>query len=127
MCGIIGFIGPKKDQKTVNDEVSIQYQRQQDRGTKGYGIITVDKNNKATIHRSLIENAALLDLLRFPSKMVFMHHRNPTSSDNRIDQTHPIIVDNEALTHKYFVIHNGVISNSDKIIETHEKEGFIYT
>ena len=55
-----------------------------------------------------------------------MHHRNPTSSDNKLSQTHPIFVSNGSLKYDYYVIHNGMISNSDELRENHEKLGFIY-
>jgi hypothetical protein len=51
----------------------------------------------------------------------------PTSTDNKINQTHPILVDHPDFKHKYLVTHNGIIRNDDDIKEEHEKEGFKYT
>lgn len=51
----------------------------------------------------------------------------PTSSANKLSQTHPIYVSNKKLKFDYYVIHNGIITNEDELREEHIKEGFIYT
>jgi predicted glutamine amidotransferase len=60
--------------------------------------------------------------------MIMLHHRMPTSSENKISQTHPILVNNGSLKHKYLVVHNGVINNEDEMREKHMNQlGFVYT
>lgn len=55
-----------------------------------------------------------------------MHHRAPTSSNNKLSQTHPLIVDNGSLKYKYAFVHNGIISNAEDVKKAHEKLGFEY-
>ena len=56
-----------------------------------------------------------------------MHHRTPTSSRNRISQTHPISIKNKNLKHNYLIFHNGIINNENEMKVDHEKIGFFYT
>lgn len=58
--------------------------------------------------------------------MIIMHHRTPTSSNNKLSQTHPLIIDNENLKYKYAFVHNGMISNADDVKKAHEQLGFEY-
>jgi uncharacterized protein YfkK (UPF0435 family) len=67
------------------------------------------------------------DMHHDPVNMMILHHRQPTATDNKIAQTHPIEVDSGSLKHKYLVIHNGVIHNDDELKKEHEDLGFIYT
>ena len=128
MCGIIGAFNYHKSNKTVNDDIENQFQDQRNRGTEGFGSVFLDNEHKITIKRATHEVKAMVDLAQNPSKMVIMHHRNPTSSENRILQTHPILVENkEVLKYKYLVIHNGIITNADELKKIHEDEGFKYT
>ena len=135
MCGIIGFFNfgiiDKKTKKKIkpeptNKEVIDQLQDQISRGNEGFGILMIDKKNEIELKRATEITKALLDLYMTESSMIMMHHRNPTSSDNRLSQTHPIVVSNELLEHDYYVVHNGIISNTDDLKEEHEKLGFIY-
>ena len=130
MCGLIGMFNfiitdkkTKKKTKTepVNDEVIEQLEDQISRGNEGFGILMIDKKNEIELKRATEIAKALLDLYRKESTMIIMHHRNPTSSDNKISQTHPILVSDGSLKYNYYVIHNGIISNADNLKEEHEK------
>ena len=130
MCGLLTAINiANKRQKTesVNEWILNQYQDQYTRGQKGFGIILIDKKNKVTIKRATEPLKFLLDLNTNESEMILAHHRTPTSTENKIKQTHPIVVKHKSLKHDYLVIHNGIISNDDLVKEMHEKLGFIYT
>lgn len=128
MCGIIGAFNYHKSNKTVNDDIQEQFQEQRNRGTEGFGSIFIDKDHKTKIKRATHEIKALIDLALNPSKMIIMHHRQPTNSDNRILQTHPILVENKKLLkYKYLVIHNGIITNTEEMKKIHEEEGYKYT
>ena len=59
--------------------------------------------------------------------MIIAHHRQPTSSDNKINQTHPIFISNKMLNFDYYFIHNGVLSNDGELKEKHYKMGFKYS
>lgn len=126
MCGIIAAFNLKG--KNVNQIVIDQYEDQHTRGTDGFGIVTInDKTKSYKVHRATEPVKALLDLYKNNAKMILMHHRYPTSSENQLNQTHPIMVDNGSLKFKYLVVHNGVVSNDDELKEQHENElGFVY-
>jgi glucosamine 6-phosphate synthetase-like amidotransferase/phosphosugar isomerase protein len=131
MCGLIFITTNKKTKKKtktepVNNEVIEQLEDQISRGNEGFGILMINKKNEIELKRATEISKALLDLYMTESPMIVMHHRNPTSSDNKLSQTHPILVSDGSLKHDYYVIHNGVISNADDLKEKHEKLGFIY-
>ncbi len=130
MCGIACAFGMGKKQKEpVNRWIIDTLQDQLDRGMEGFGVIFIDNNLKVRVERATEISKALLDLY-MPNnqvKMIVMHHRAPTSTENKLKQTHPIVVNNGSLKYKYFFIHNGVISNSDDVKDAHEQLGFEYT
>lgn len=127
MCGIILGINHGKNEENVNDWVINQLEDQISRGSQGFGITFVDDKGVAKTLRSTEMTKAMIDLYMNPSKFIMVHHRIPTSSQNKIKQTHPIVVDNLLLKHKYLVIHNGILYNEDKLKEEHERLGFKYT
>ena len=126
MCGVIGMF---KKNENVNMDVIYQMEDQISRGQEGFGIIFIQDDGSYKVERATEINKALLDLYRDSNqcKMIIAHHRTPTSSENKIKQTHPILVDNLKLKHKYLIIHNGVIHNTDERKLEHEKNGFMYT
>ena len=124
MCGIIGFFN--KD-VNVNEMVAEQYEDQKLRGQEGYGMLYIDSKGIVHVKRSTGEVKFLIDLALNQSKMIVAHHRSPTSSDNDIKQTHPIVVESGSLKYKYYVVHNGIISNAKTLKTEHEKLGFVYT
>lgn len=127
MCGIIGAFNFNKNKETVNEDVLNILQDQIQRGKEGFGVTMIGKDNKVETMRATIPAKAILDLYMNKAKMIVMHHRMPTSSENKISQTHPIEVDNNLLKHKYLVVHNGVVRNCDKLKKEHEAEGYKYT
>jgi len=133
MCGIIAAFNyaEKKHQrvKTVNKWIIDQLEDQLHRGDQGFGSVFIDdKTKKLTLERSTEICKMLLDIRFNQSKMMMVHHRYPTSSENKISQTHPILVSDGSLKHNYLVVHNGVIHNSDDLREKHINElGFIYS
>jgi predicted glutamine amidotransferase len=129
MCGIIfgAYFGNKLDEP-INDCILDQFQEQALRGTQGFGAVFIDsKTKKFTLKRSTRETKATIDLTLNQSGMILFHHRQPTSSDNHLDQTHPILVSNKIFEHDYLVVHNGIINNAEIIKLEHEKLGFEYT
>ena len=135
MCGIIaGFnTTPKGKGKNkgktekINNFIVDQYQDQCNRGTKGFGIIRIAENGKIELDRATEEIKFLLDLYLKPAKMIIAHHRQPTSSDNKLNQTHPIFISNKILNFDYYFIHNGIISNDIKLKAKHYEMGFKYS
>lgn len=127
MCGIIAAFNNKTKTQPVNNWILSQFQDQMNRGEKGLGVIFINKKLKINIERATEKTKTILDLMLRPSSNIIMHHRFPTSSDNKIKQTHPILVNNKKLKHKYYVIHNGVILNEELLKKHHEKLGYKYT
>ena len=126
MCGIIAAIS--LDGHPINEEVYNQFQDQSGRGRKGFGIAMLEKPIKQEdkpyikVRRSTDEIGAIIDLKLFPTTMIMFHHRTPTSSDNKIQQTHPILVSNEILEFDWLISHNGIITNDAELKIKHEKE-----
>lgn len=136
MCGIIaGFntTTPKaKNAKAtkaeqINDGILTQYEDQYNRGQKGFGLIRIEPNGKINIDRATEPTKFLLDLYMKPATMIIAHHRQPTSTENKIQQTHPIHVSNKLLKFDYYAVHNGLISNDEELKKKHEELGFQYT
>lgn len=123
MCGIILGISQKEK---VNTFVIDQLQDQLSRGKKGFGIVFIDKENNIEIRRATHITKTLLDLYTKKSNIILLHHRFPTSTDNKMIQTHPIEINEGNLKYKYLIVHNGIISNDDELKEKHEKLGFTY-
>lgn len=127
MCGIILGINHGKNEENVNEWAINQLEDQISRGSQGFGITFINKEGRVETKRSTEMTKAMIDLYMNPSKFIMIHHRIPTSSENKLKQTHPIVVDNLLLKHKYLVIHNGVLYNEDALKSEHERLGFKYT
>ena len=130
MCGIIAAFNKntkKKKAEKVNDYIVNQFEDQHSRGQRGFGIIRIDPKGKIEIDRACETTKFLIDLYMKPSTMMIAHHRTPTSTENWLDQTHPIVVSNKLLEHDYCVIHNGIISNDKELHDKHIAKGFVYT
>lgn len=126
MCGIICAINTGKNALPVNDSVIMQFEDQQNRGTNGFGIIKVLEDGTYKVDRATEGCKFMWDLHSDKVTKMIVHHRYPTSSANKIKQTHPMLVDNGSLKYKYYVVHNGVISNDDEVKKIHEDLGFVY-
>lgn len=128
MCGIVAglHIGARKDEP-VNQFIIEQYEDQYSRGQRGFGIIRINQDKTIEVDRATEPTKAMLDLYMKPSTMMIFHHRTPTSSENWMNQTHPIRVEHGSLAHNYLLIHNGVVRNDDEKREDHLNLGFTYT
>lgn len=130
MCGIIAEFNTKNKKgktESANQFIVDQYQNQHSRGTQGFGIIRIKNNSKVEIDRATEPTKFLIDLYLKQANMIIAHHRYPTSTDNKVAQTHPMIVENKILKYKYAVIHNGIIHNDRDLKSKHEELGFQYT
>jgi len=134
MCGIIfgantstTIKGKKQKPININNIILNQYEDQESRGSKGFGILRINKNKKIEIDRACEPTKFMLDLYLKPSTMILAHHRQPTATENKIKQTHPIKVSNDMLNFDYYVVHNGLINNDDELRKIHMKLGFKYT
>ena len=127
MCGIIGTFHTGKNKEPVNDAVLNQFEDQKERGVNGFGIIKINDKMEFKVDRATEGYKFMYDMHSDAVRGMIIHHRIPTSSDNKIAQTHPIAVKNGSLKYEYLVVHNGVINNDDELKEEHEKLGFVYT
>jgi predicted glutamine amidotransferase len=126
MCGLIGAFNYKENKESVNEWVQNKLQDQLKRGKDGFGIIFIDDKNEIKLERATDLVKPIIDLKMHESRSIIMHHRTPTSTNNLISQTHPILVDNKDLKNIYLVIHNGIVINEDELKKKHEEMGFKY-
>lgn len=124
MCGIICAFNAKGE--ATSKWVREQLQNQLSRGKEGFGVINFDPTTEIEIERSCEITGILVPMMMNESNGVFLHHRMPTSSDNRIGQTHPIKCTDESFKYDWYVMHNGVIQNDDEVREEHMEMGFRY-
>jgi predicted glutamine amidotransferase len=125
MCGIICAFNRDKP---VNEAVMLQFEDQSSRGMNGFGAMLIDKTGKFTVKRATGQVKAIIDLQLNPSEMIVFHHRQPSSSRNKISQTHPILIAHKTLEYDYLFIHNGCISEYGKRKKEHKKEyGYKYS
>jgi len=131
MCGIVAAFKTKPNQeldtKDVNEAIVNQYEDQYKRGTEGYGILAWNNKTKKPVLKRATEAAKFMfDLHAKSFPMMIIHHRNPTSSDNLVNQTHPLFVSHESLEFDYYLVHNGVITNANALILGHNAMGIKY-
>lgn len=128
MCGLIAaFHTGKRKDMPVNQFVIDQYEDQHTRGKEGFGIVNITPGKEVSVERATEPVKMMLDLYMKPASMLMFHHRYPTSSENYLNQTHPLIVEHGSLKHRYLVMHNGVLSNDRELKKKHEDElGFVY-
>ena len=123
MCGLIATFNKKGP---VNKDVIDLYEEQYHRGVEGFGIILMNPTKPIEILRATEPIKFLVDLNLYQANGIIAHHRNPTSTNNELIQTHPLKVSNKLLKYDYYVIHNGIIHNSGEMMEKHKKLGFEY-
>ena len=129
MCGIITII-TREIKTTLPSQILSLYKMQKSRGEEGFGFVAIDNKLNTTMQRAEEEKTIEEKLLTFNKKnlsCIIFHHRYPTSTPNYEEMAHPIKVKNRLLKNDYYVIHNGVISNDEKLHTEHKKEGFKYT
>jgi glutamine phosphoribosylpyrophosphate amidotransferase len=125
MCGIIYV---KHKRKTLSPKAIVQrYERQRMRGTDGFGYVAIRNGILVSEQRATTEREIAAKVQAEQATEVLFHHRFPTSTPNFVEATHPIVVDNPRLRYRYYVVHNGIISNAEALRTRHEAEGFPYT
>ena len=126
MCGLIAYLGTKEEKAEIaKQEVINQYEEQFKRGVQGFGTISIE-DNQVIVRRATEPVKAFFDIRDTNGTFIMFHHRNPTSTDNMLDQTHPIHVPATKKHNALYVMHNGVIRNDDALKEVHEEKGYVY-
>ena len=127
MCGIIGAFHTGEKKEPVNEIVLDQFENQKERGVNGFGIIKIYERGGYKVDRATEGYKFMWDIHHNPVRKMLAHHRIPTSSDNKLKQTHPFLVESGSLQFNYLLVHNGVIHNDDEMKKKHEDElGFVY-
>ena len=128
MCGIVY----SKDKDKVGSRVKNLFDLQKGRGTDGFGVLEILddeilKHKKLKVSRFIYEQDAIDYLEKSEANEILFHHRIPTSTRNSVKTNHPIIASNHVYKHDYYLVHNGIISNCEKLKEEHEKLGIKYS
>ena len=126
MCGIIAVIAKHGDMEKAREAMLEQYENQYSRGTRGFGLIEVTPKS-TRIRRATEPVKALIDITRSTAGILLFHHRTPTSTENTLATTHPMLVSNPELESDWYICHNGTIRNADELKKKHEALGYIYT
>lgn len=126
MCGLIGYVSKTKA-GDAGVHVINQLQDQIDRGKEGFGVVEI-MQDKITIQRATEITKATIDARLSKSSVMIFHHRYPTSTKNKMKQTHPFMIRHDELSNDYCIMHNGVIKNKDELFKEHTEEmGYIYS
>lgn len=125
MCGILYV--EKLDHSPAHKSLIKRFHHQRARGTEGFGYAPIENGFVKRVERAEKESEIRKVLEKESATAILFHHRWPTSTPNFPDMTHPIVVDNPNLKHVYYLIHNGVISNTKELKKKHDEMGFQYT
>lgn len=74
----------------------------------------------------MYEHQILKDLKENPGNEILYHHRRPTSTKNLENAAHPLCSFDNFKKHKYYLVHNGNIQNSDELWRKHTDDGLKY-
>lgn len=130
MCGLIAYMGDtqtKKANEEARAKVIDQYEEQHARGQRGFGVVSIE-GGKVVIRRACEPVKFFFDIRDAKGSFFMVHHRLPTSTDNLLGQTHPIVVPMKDGKRKLLVMHNGVIGNAQTLFTKHTEElGYAYS
>jgi predicted glutamine amidotransferase len=123
MCGIVAVMS--KNGKRASKAVIKRYRKQSQRGKSGFGFVSINEKGYIEDHvRTRTEELILSAMSDDRSPTIVFHHRSPTSTENYSETAHPFLIDDERLKYKYYIIHNGVISNWEALYEEYKKDGY---
>lgn len=125
MCGLVGVFS--KRNKNAGQYAFELYSKQKTRGQRGFGYLAIKDGYIVEVGRAKTELGIRGELMGVKADAILFHHRLPTSTDNTVGTTHPILVSNELLVYDYYVAHNGVITNASELKREHNELGYIYT
>lgn len=107
----------------VNNALMQAFDDQRSRGTQGFGIYDGEYDN--LVH-SPKEDGILNWLVKYPSSLMLMHHRFPTSTVNVKRAAHPFTTKKYFGDTEYILVHNGGIRNADELFCDHQELGIEY-
>lgn len=124
MCGIVAI--KRIDGRSAVKMVNRRYKHQKERGQEGFGFVALKGGKYVNFLKCATEKPILDSLLEQDADEVIFHHRKPSSTPNFWEGAHPIHIDLPSLKYEYYIVHNGVISNSDELKAEHDKEKIKY-
>lgn len=124
MCGIVYV--ENRNGAAASKEVRRRYDTQKERGTDGYGFVAIKNGRIVAERRATTEREIMRSLKRENAPIILFHHRNPTSTPNIEESTHPLWVAHRSFRFRYLVAHNGVLSNSKELQKEHAAKGYKY-
>lgn len=129
MCGIISVLNLDQVARleSASHQVHLRFEDQKHRGQEGFGLIAAQDDGTYRVERATELVKASLDLYFTKEPFVFFHHRMPSSSDNKISQTHPILIDHPEFNSRYLFLHNGVVNNDDELQTKHVLANYKYS
>lgn len=117
MCGILGCVVNSEDKSGVIETLFDIFNNQKTRGQQGAGISINNSDSPLFRFRSVspyrlfnVYNYQAWENFKQGSK-VLVHHRYPTSSENKPKFNHPIATEDG----KVHVIHNGILANEHEL------------
>lgn len=125
MCGIVKV--RRLDGKKANNKVIHEYNLQKYRGSEGFGFCSIKNGKMRNYVRHTTEKDIFSLLQADDATDIMFHHRFPTSTENIMEASHPIIVKNKELDSIFYVVHNGIITNCQRLKAKHELLGYQYT
>ncbi len=120
MCGIIAAFGSTTVERTID-----QYGKQWTRGNEGFGFIALKHDRLISWGRATTEReieVMLADAKALGPDGLLFHHRFPTSTINVEAAAHPLPINKKGWKHRYWMLHNGVVSGQDE--EAIKKDGY---
>ncbi len=120
MCGIVGYIGPRKAYPILIEGLK----RQEYRGYDSAGVALIE-NGEIVIQKSAGKIAALEDSLKghdFGANSGIAHTRWATHGEPNDINAHP----HTGMTGKIAVVHNGIIENYGALREVLKRQGRIF-
>lgn len=120
MCGIVGYVGPRKAYPILIEGLK----RQEYRGYDSAGVALIE-NGEIVIQKSAGKIAALEDSLKghdFAANSGIAHTRWATHGEPNDINAHP----HTGMTGKIAVVHNGIIENYGALREVLKRQGRIF-
>ncbi len=123
MCGIIYIKKKNKflSSAKLNELLIGAYDNQSHRGSDGFGFVARDVYNTVHYKRATTLSDIKKELEKINIVEILFHHRYPTSTVNLEETAHPFLISDSRLKYDYYFVHNGSISNADKIKEVIDK------
>lgn len=124
MCGIV-FVKNKRGENVAKDVIR-RYENQKKRGSQGFGYVAVKNGEVVSYQRARYFSEIKSLLEKEDADEILFHHRNPTSTENLVGTAHPFFISHDSLKYNYYVVHNGVITNSYRLKNEHNNLGIPY-